>query len=271
MPRDISGAFSGRFSPDVREFDPRKCCRVFLDAYDGSSFTATAVGTVRHCNYARQTSGTISHTMQYDDRVGNFFSFTSASSTAGSRCWITDRVGVVQNALMAGIAEMDVQAMVRIPVASVSTGANVGFVAAHGAPGDLMPNGLHFEAYNASGKGTTWFACTNAANALGNPVSTRIDTGISVLDWHALRVWINKDATRAVWTIDDVVVREERNPKLFPTWENQVARGDLNPNIVAAQNGLQACCRVRADDSATNDAGSLDVNWFLYRYFREYS
>lgn len=270
MPRDIAGAFVGKMKPDHREFDPRRCCRIFIDAYDGTSLTATTTGAIRHCNFYRAASGVVSHTNLYDSRVGNYFQLYAATATAGSRCWLSERVSAFQNALTAGLAEMDVQAMVRIPTPALGAGANVGFFAAHGVPGPLMYNSIQFEAYSADDRARTWFACTNLYDAANSTtISTRVDTKIPVTDWHALRVWVNKDGNRAVWTIDDVVVREERNASLFPTWANLVARGESAVDIVAASNGMQGGCRVRADDAGVNEELYLDVNWMLYRYFRE--
>ena len=270
--RDRPGAFAGKYKQDPREFDPRRCYRLHMDACDGTSFSP-ASGTMRHTNFFRGVNGTITHVMDYGDKVANYYRLTTAASAPGSRSWLTDRVGNNQPALTAGLAEMDFQAMVRIPSEHVGTGASVGFVAAHSDPGPLVYNQIAFEYYRTGVKeSNNWHACITVNNAsTGTPIFSRIDTGVSALDWNILRVWVNKEANRAVWSINDVVVREETNPSLFPTWNNMVSLGEVQPNIVLAAVGMQACCRVRTDVSATNDAGSLDCNWMLYRYFREYA
>lgn len=265
--RDRMGGLSDFYKYDPREFNPNKCCRIQCDAYDGSSFTATTSGSMRHANYLRNASGTLTHTMQYDDKVANFFRFTAAASSSASRAWLTERVGAFQPTLLVGIAEMDFQAMVKVSAIATGVGANAGFVSAHGAPGAEMYNQVGFECYNSDGK---WIACTNVNNAVtGIPIFSRVDTGVSALDWCILRVWVNKKADRAVWSINDKVVREETNPDLFPTWENLKRYGEPKADIFAAQIGMQAACRVRADDSGTNQSSSMDMNWFVYRFFRE--
>lgn len=270
--RDRPGAFLGKYRQDPREFDPRKCYRLHMDAYDGTSFS-TSSGTMRHANFFRAVNATITHVMDYGEKVANYYRVSSAASTVSSRGWLTDRVAGNQPALTAGLAEMDFQAMVRIPSEHVGNGVSVGFVAAHSAPGADVYNQMAFEYFRTGVKdNNNWYACTSLYSAsAGASINTRLDTGVSALDWNLFRVWINKEANRAVWSINDVVVREETNPSLFPTWQNMVALGEINGNIVAAGTGMQACVRIRSDASTTNDAGSFDCNWMLYRYFREYA
>jgi hypothetical protein len=268
--RDLYGAFSGNWKQDPREFDPRKCCRMHVDAYDGSAFS-TANTVMRHANFYRNVAAaaTITHVNSYDERIGNFFRLTAAENTAGSRAWISERVFAQQPALTAGLAEMDFQAMVRMTGSYTAVGGSVGFQAAHGQPGPLMYNQVGFECYESGGN---WVACSNVTGSTAEPpVSVRVDTGIKASDWHALRVWVNKDATRAIWSIDDVVVRTENDPMLLPSWKTMVARGNTFADIVASQVGMAAAVRIRADDSAANSADRVDVNWILYRYFREYT
>lgn len=209
---------------------------------------------------------TVTYFYDYDGATLHYARLTMATLTSNSRAWISDRPNTsMQPEIVCGRAEMNFVARVRFNRNSqTQMTARVGFPQAHAEPditytkGDGQVNCCAF--YCAGSKSTWWvLSCSNYTEDPGFETgqAEQYDTGISVADWHTLRVWVNAAGTEARFYVDDVLVR---------TITGTVIPTEANADPYANGNWIMPASSVRSTDTGISATASLDIDWQFFEY-----
>jgi len=259
----ITSQFSGySLDTDIRELDVRKCIRGFMDG--------TNIGTMGECSTA--SNGTLTFFDSCSPSELGYAQMANAVSTGVSRVWISDRNGLTNSRFAPGEFECDSFAKVRIPLHTTVNGGvvRVGFFPGHTAS-EAYADGAYFHcnAVGSAGAATTWsivLAVNQSSVFTVEPYLFVKNTGVAVNSWATLGVWINKNATEALWYINGKVVYRETNPDRIPS--TRYIR-DIYGTLSGA--GLQAGASFRMQTSNVETAVVLkvDVEWCRYRYYME--
>lgn len=213
------------------------------------------------------SSATTAYTHLYDGSTLNYVTLTIASATGASRAWISDRPSAsVQPQFLAGSAAMIFAARVRLNRNSQTEySCRIGFTQAHVPPDISAANGDgQFNCINffCAGSKTTWHAnCSANYEAVGPPPtgnSEQLNTGVAVSDWHVLRIEVNAAGTSVGFYVDGTLV--------------STMTGDAIPNATnypyakSLGSWMMASSTIRASDTGTSQAVSLDVDWQYFEY-----
>jgi len=284
---------------DAREFDPRKCFRLWSNGQLGPQNTATSTGLAStrgghntgnfHLsnNYSDTNSPPrvvdIERSSAYSEEATPYFTLVGKSliNNTISRAWLSDRCTPVNPKLMGGMFEMDSFARVRFRglAADHDFSARIGFSQGHftfdaNSESEDFQNSLCFTASRGE---TTWRTHTCANFLVSDPgppiISTgyreRIDTGVRVDEWHTLGVWINAAGTEARYFIDGRCVHFVNDPLHIP---NRITNPSfIEGNTDTAQNGpnIAGGVALRGTGNITTNTPRLDVQWCVMRVFME--
>lgn len=213
------------------------------------------------------SSATTAFTHLYDGSTLNYVTLTIASATGASRVWISDRPSAsVQPQFLAGSAAMIFAARVRLNRNSQTEySCRIGFTQAHVPPdisaakGDGQFNCINFF---CAGSKTTWHVnCSANYDTVGPPPtgnSEQLNTGVSVSDWHVLRIEVNSAGTIATFYVDGTLVSTISG--------NSIPNPTNYPFAKSLGSWMMASSTIRATDSGTSQAVSLDVDWQYFEY-----
>lgn len=207
---------------------------------------------------------TVTYFYDYDGATLHYARLTMATLTNQSRAWISDRPSAgVQPKIICGRAEMTLAARVRFNRNSqTEMTARVGFSQAHAEPvlTDTKGDGqINCCGFFCAGSKSTWHAlnCANYSEFDQTGQAEQYDTGISVADWHTLRVWVDAAGTEARFYVDDVLVR---------TMTGNVIPTEATADPFSNGNWLMATSAVRSTATGISATASLDLDWQFFEY-----
>lgn len=244
-----------------------------------STNTSVAAGT---CTYD-QGAGTQAPNVNFCEpgtpTLGVVAMQTIVGATGKSgRVWLADRVGQNQPALLPGYNEMMYEARVRLEFGSNDADIEMrcGFQTAHEDPG-AMSNAVCFI---CRGNKSTWsvqvrriWVGDGSGIAGTNEFSKEVDTGISVADWHTLKVEISKTGDCAVFYIDGkaVHVQYEGIPNwLFAIAARKASAQAFDPASIRTANLCMMPGTAYRYTSGLNPPAihSLYCDWATFKYYR---
>jgi hypothetical protein len=269
---------------DHREFDARKCARLFANFGCKSLSHLGRAGDFNVFNPV-VNGGSLTSASEYgSDALHSIQMRCNASAISSTRTWISERISAANTGLMGGMFEMDCTARVRVVIRESSVGsvARVGFHQGHVT---FEPNNkaLQFNsivAFTHAGSEGNWSVHLSSngqgLDGNGNPVPEnkikRIDTGFSVDQFRTLHVWISPNGKRAKFYVDGKMVHHEIDETYIPRRENFISTtGPLSDTTdYSGQGGtLNAsglCIRSEATESTVN---ALVADWLRTRFFFE--
>jgi hypothetical protein len=287
---------------DIREFDPRKCFRLWSNGQLGPITTSTTTGVATsggghntgnfHLsnNYSdTNASGVricdIERSSAYSGEVTPFFTLVGKNIVSGdppaSRAWLSDRCTPVNPKMVAGMFEMDSYARVRYRggAADHDFVPRIGFSQGHNTfdVNDTQTDFQNAICFTCSRSEQTWRTHTNAAFAVTDPgppvIETgsrvRTDTGIRVDEWHTLGVWVNAAGTQVKYYIDgrcvEVVNGREKIPNKFTN--PLFVEGSVNTSSTGTAIGGGVA--LRGTGIITTNTPRLDIQWCVIRVFMD--
>lgn len=240
---------------DVRQFMPERCCWLQMNAAEGLKVTnASAPETYDVGNgltFGLSGSATWSKISNFGSDPSAYLRMSLINATA-SRGWIGSRRDTsVTGTYAFGRYESDVTCRTRIntdPSATNTMDAVVGF----SDPNLLAASQTHLVAFLTGNRTRTWACRLQVTSTSDIEYDITYETGISAVDWHDLSVWVSKDATKVVFSIDSVPVYSLAAAGLQR----------LNKTETTMCNAW-----IRRNSNAT--ARSMDVAWYAERHFIE--
>ena len=252
------------FPIDPREFDPYRGTRVFSDFFqleDWTGYNTTTVG-------AEGVAPKAESTFDYSDARGTVAGIGSIglgiSVTAGAKSEIRDRTSnSVDPGIMFGKSEMDFVARCKWSSSATEQTLRVGFYddVADLSGANESRYGLYFFVKNAISSSNLYLGIFNDWTGTASATSYKFvkDTGI-LLDTHrTLGIFVNKDATDVVFTIDGVVVHRQTND--IPNY----LRGSW---VGTASRRLQCGFALQATGT-TSSTSNAYVDYMQFRHFTD--
>ena len=240
---------------DVRQFMPERCCWLQMNAAEGLKVTNASspesydVGN--GLTFAVTASATWSKASNFGSDPSAYLRMSLANSTS-SRGWVGNRRDTSATASYAfGRYESDVTCRTRINTA-VATSDTMEAVVGFADPNLTLASQANVVAFVAGNKTRTWACRLFATSTQDIEYDTTYDTGVSAVDWHDLSVWVSKDATKVVFSIDSIPVYS-------------LAASGLQRLNKVETTGCNAYIR-RLTGSTTR---SMDVAWYAERHFIE--
>lgn len=202
----------------------------------------------------------------------------SGAGGLSGRVWLADRVGQQQPTLLPGYYEMMYESRVR--AAFASSDANIefrcGFQTAHEDPGTMS----HALCFACLGTQSTWqvtirrFWVGDGSGIAGTAEYSKVvDTGISVSDWHTLKIEISKTGDCVVFYIDGKAVHVQTEG--IPNWNYAIAarKAAAQPFTESATRAGNTC--LMAATGLRTFAGvnptavhSLFCDWATFKFYR---
>lgn len=234
-----------QFPTETREYNPLKCVRMFSDFFDKGNFNT---------NVADGGSGglpTIAYTTLYTETSAHYATMSSvATSVLNARADIRDSVG--SPVLKGGQAEMDICCKVKTNYAATPNTLVLVRVGFYDTSTTVLPASGYGVCFFIN-QGSTWkVGVYKGWNGTASATSYKFekDTGIQSADYHTLCIWQDAKATKAIFTIDDVVVHVQDG-----NLPNTLDATAYNAGIGLTCTGTQAVSTV------------VDVDWMQFRYF----
>lgn len=278
-----NGAVDHTF-PDAREFDIRRCCRMFANCSTKTPANGLVVGNMNVWNPTIGGGGTITLEPDYENggSPAQYFTFV-VPPTTGNRIALSDRVGGNNSNLLAGQFEMDCTARVRwakdnrdetVPRIGFTQG-HITYVPTYEASPNPFNSCIAFTNY---GDETTWFAhlCVNGSSWIPGegfigPIAfeRRVNTNVPVDVWNTLHVWVSRDGRQVDFFANGVLVHRETDPAFIPRRDN-FAGADITQELGSVSGGTCNNGGFTLRGQQLNGAGlarPVDIDWIRVRYF----
>lgn len=204
------------FPIDPREWDPYKGVRIFSDMFQLEDWTGFATTTVG----AEGVAPTAASTFSFADPSGPVAGIGTLSvalgKTAGAKSELRDRTAnTIDPGIVFGVSEMDYLVRTAWAVSNSESMIRLGF---YDDIADLATNesknGLYFYIKNqTSAAGTLRVGIFKNWTGTASATSYRFlkDTGIKMDTYRTLGIYVNKDATDVVFTVDGTIVHRQSN------------------------------------------------------------
>lgn len=252
------------FPIDPREFDPYRGTRVFSDFFQLEDWTGYNTSTAG----AEGSPPSATSTFEYTDPLGpvagiGLISITSGK-TIGAKSELRDRTSnSVDPGIMFGKSEMDFVARCKWSATATEQTFRVGFYddVADLSGANESRYGLYFFVKNAVSSSNLYLGIFNDWTGTASATSYKFvkDTGITLESYRTLGIYVNKDATDVVFTIDGVVVHRQSND--IPNY----LRGSW---VGTASRRLQ--CGIALQSTGTTSAvSSGSVDYMQFRHFTD--
>jgi hypothetical protein len=259
--------------PDAREFDIRKCCRMFGNCAAKTPTNGLVIGSMNVWNPTIGGGGNLSLVADYSSDFAQKYGL-AIPITTGLRVAVSDRVGGQNSNLMAGQFEMDCTARVKfVKTNADETVPRIGFSAGHIT---YVPNVTPFYAcicFTTYGSEANWFAhlSVNGQGGYGDPFfqEKRIDTGVRTDGWSTLHVWVRRDGKQAQFWANGRLVHNEIDPAFIPRRDNFVGNVNMSEEVNISGNGStlnNGGITLRGVQTFAQPA-TLEVDWVRTRYF----
>lgn len=252
------------FPIDPREYDPYRGTRVFSDFFqleDWTGYNTTTTG-------AEGVAPTAASTFDYSDLTGTVAGIGAigilSAKTIGAKSEIRDRTSnSVDPGIMFGKSEMDFVARCKWSTSAPEQTFRVGFYddVADLSGANESRYGLYFFVKNAASSSNLFLGIFNDWTGSASATSYKFvkDTGISLVTYRTLGIWVNKEANDVVFTIDGVVVHRQSND--IPNF----LRGSW---VGTASRRLQ-CGIALQSTGTTSSASTASVDYMQFRHFTD--
>jgi hypothetical protein len=248
------------FPIDPREWDPYKGVRIFSDMFQLEDWTGFATATVGAEGTTPSASSTFSFTDPSGPVAGTSFVGIGNAKAAGAKSELRDRTSSsIDPGIVFGVYEMDYLVRARFTsLTAVETMIRLGF---YDDVADLAANesknGLYFYIKNqTSVAGTLRVGIFKNWTGTASATSYRFlkDTGIKMDTYKTLGIYVNKDATDVVFTVDGTIVHRQSN--------------DI-PNRLTMTTASERCqVGAAMQATATTTTGvQLELDYMQYRAF----
>lgn len=285
---------------DIREFDPRKCFRLWsngvLGPVTGATSTGLAPSTGGHHTgnfhlsnnyFDTDASGPrvvdIERSVAYSGDVRPFFTLVGKQLASGgvSRGWLSDRCTPTNPKLVAGMFEMDSFARVRYRGGGSDHThcPRIGFSQGHLTfdVNDATSDFRNAICFTCSRSEQTWRTHTNAAWEVTDPgppqveagFRERVDTGVRVDEWHTLGVRVNAAGTEAKYYIDGRCVHVVRGADKIPNKSANPSFVEGSGNVSSTGTAIGGGAALRGDGAITTNTPRLDIQWCVIRVFMD--
>ena len=249
---------SQSFPLDPREWDPYRGTRLFSDFFqleDWTGFATTAVGSEGVAPSSESKFGS--------DFAGYGVVSIVASKAAGTKSEIRDRTSnSIDPGIMFGRYEMDFQCRAQNVSADNQSIIRIGFYddTADLTGANESRYGLFFYLRGAAaGSANLFVGIYNDWTGTASATSYKFtkDTGIKADVFRNLGIYVNKDATDVVFTVDGIVVHRQSND--IPNY----LRGSW---VATTSRRCQAGVAVQAIGT-TGGTNSAQIDWMQMRAF----
>lgn len=252
------------FPIDPREFDPYRGTRVFSDFFQLEDWTGYNTTTSPTDGVAPSAASTFDYTDARGVVAGVGSVGLAAAKDNGTKSEIRDRTSnSVNPGIMFGKSEMDFVARCKWFTSASEQTFRVGF---YDDVADLSGTnesryGLYFFVKNAVSTTNLYLGIFNDWTGTASATSYKFvkDTGIVLDSYRTLGIFVNKDATDVVFTIDGVVVHRQSND--IPNY----LRGSW---VGTAARRLQCGIALQATATTTNSS-SASIDYMQFRHFTD--